>query len=666
MYTTGALFAPSYDLRSVAADGTAIGSIITCVTDDLNHGLQVGAEIQLVGLTTAGYNDHYTVASIIDEITFTVIAKNSLAQTQAEFGDQPVVALYRWQGATVRAGAFDDQNGIFFQYDGTNIAVGLRSSTYQIAGTVSATPDSNELTGTNTKFTEQLSVGDRIVIRGMSHVVTDIQGDTQLSVNPDFRGVASATNVKAALTKEIIIPQSQWNIDRADGTGKSGYDIEINRMQMIGFQYTWYGAGFIDWMFRGPSGNFIFVHRLKNNNRNNEAFMRSGNLPVRYEVINEGAKNKLASNMTSTETDSMLLKDASLFPPSGIVLINNEIVRYTSKLNNTLSGLTRSANYTNFVAGSQRTFLAGSADSHDSNAGVILLSNTATPQINHWGSAFLTDGGFDEDRGYLFNYQEKEVEINTTKSTIFLIRLSPSVSNAITGDLGERELINRAQLLLKNIEITTQGGSSSQGIIVEGVLNPKNYPTNPNDVTWAGLNTGGAGGQPSFAQIASGGDITFLGGVAPVTASNAGTQNYTSNYVFFNTSDIGGVQIGFEVTGGDLRGGATVVRIFRRNNSTTWIQFSDRTRAGSAGSTTYTFQPLTGAATPGEQVFAFTAAPGSRDTIDLSELKELTNTPIGGRGTFPNGPDVLAINAYLTSGSAINATINVRWSEAQA
>jgi hypothetical protein len=666
MYTTGALFAPSYDLRSVDADGTSIGSIITCVTDDLNHGLQVGAEVQLVGLTTAGYNDHYTVASVIDEITFTVLAQNNLAATSASFGDQPVVALYRWQGATVRAGAFDDQNGIFFQYDGSNLAVGLRSSTFQIAGTVVATSDSNELTGTNTKFTEQLSVGDRIVIRGMSHVITKIDNNSRLYMNPDFRGVSNAVNVKAALTKEIIIPQNQWNIDRCDGTGKSGFDIQINRMQMIGFQYTWYGAGFIDWMFRGPSGNFTFCHRLKNNNRNNEAFMRSGNLPVRYEVINEGAKGRLANQLAQGELDTIALKDGSLFPNNGTLLINNEIVRYTNRTVNNLTGLTRSANYTNFAAGSQRTYKAGSAAQHAENTGVILLSNTATPQINHWGSAFLTDGGFDEDRGYLFNYQEKEVELTTTKSTIFLIRLSPSVSNAITGDLGERELINRAQLLLKNIEITAQGGSSSQGIIIEGVLNPKNYPTDPNDVTWAGLNTGGSGGQPSFAQIASGGDITFIGGISPVSASNAGTQNYSSNYVFFNTSDISGVQIGFEVTGGDLRGGTTVADIFRRNNSTTWIRFSDRTRAGTSGSTTYVFAPLTGAATPGEQVFAFTAAPGSRDNIDLSELKELTNTPIGGRGTFPNGPDVLAINAYLTSGSAVNATINIRWSEAQA
>ena len=393
--------------------------------------------------------------------------------------------------------------------------------------------------------------------------------------------------------------------------------------------------------------------------------MRSGNLPVRYEVINEGAKGRLAAALT-TSSDQLTLTDATLFPNSGIVLINNELVRYTSKQNNTLIGLTRASVYTNFAAGSQRSYTAGIASAHTKNTGVVLLSNTATPQINHWGSAFLTDGGFDEDRGYLFNYQEKEIEITTTKSTIFLIRLSPSVSNAITGDLGQRELINRAQLLLKNLEITCQGGSQTQGVIIEGVLNPKNYPTNPNDVSWAGLNTGGAGGQPSFAQIASGSDITFIGGTTPISAANAGTQNYTSNYVFFNTTAISGVQIGSSVTGGDLKGGTTVVNIFRRDSSTTWVQLSDRTRAGSAGSTTYTFEPLTGAAIPGEQVFAFTASPGNRDSIDLSELKELTNTPIGGRGAFPNGPDVLAVNAYLTSGAPIKSTINIRWSEAQA
>tara|TARA_B100000965_G_scaffold249078_1_gene209240 strand:+ start:1759 stop:6936 length:5178 start_codon:yes stop_codon:yes gene_type:complete len=668
MYTTGALFAPNYDLRSAISTGTGVGSIITLKTDDLNHGFQVGAQIQLRGITSTGYNGHYVVASVVDEITFTVIATQVLEHTNAQFGEQPVVSLYKWKGSTVRAGAFDDQNGIFIQYDGDIVSCGLRSSTYQIAGTVTATPDSNTLTGVNTKFTEQLKVGDRIVIRGMCHLVTEIDDDSTLYMNPDYRGVTTVSNVKAALTKEILIPQSQWNLDRADGTGKSGYITDITKMQMMGFQYSWYGAGFIDWMFRGPSGDFVFLHRLKNNNMNNEAFMRSGNLPVRYEVINEGARGRVEVAMDSSQ-ETMTLEDGTLFPSSGTLIMNNEIINYNNKTGNILSGLTRAATHTNFAGGSQRTYTAGSAIAHTKGSGVVLLSTTATPQINHWGSAFLTDGGFDEDRGYLFSWQEKEIEISTSKSAIFLIRLSPSVSNSVTGDLGERELINRAQLLLKNIEITTQGGSSSQGVIVEGVMNPKNYPDDPTSILWNGLNTGGAGGQPSFAQVASGGDVTWEGAASAITATNANTQNYNTTWIIFNRTDVAGVQIGWKVSGGNLKGGATVanIRDYYYDSNKVYLIFSDRTRPGTAGSTTYTFEPIVEAAIPGEQVFSFTASGGGeRDNLDLSELKELTNTPIGGRGTFPNGPDVLAINAYLTSGSAINATINLRWAEAQA
>ena len=667
MYTTGALFAPSYDLRQVTANGIAVGSIITVTTDDVDHGLQVGAEIALDGINTIGYNNHYIVASIIDEITFTVLAVETLGSTTPTFGEQPQVALYQWKGATVRSGAFDDQNGIFFQYDGTNLAVGLRSSTFQIAGTVSASPDSNAVTGVNSKFTEQLVVGDRIVIRGMTHVVTSIQTDTLMTVNPDFRGVVPVNNTKCALTKDIIIPQSQWNIDKCDGTGKSGYNIEINKMQMIGFQYSWYGAGFIDWMFRGPSGNFVFCHRLKNNNRNREAFMRSGNLPVRYEVINEGPKSFLTQQIDDVSIEHLDVGDVSLFPPTGVVYVGNELIRYSTKNNTTnrLLGLTRNANLTNYVAGANRTYTAGTPTQHAKNSGVILLSNTATPQINHWGSAFLTDGGFDSDRGYLFNYQATEVEISTVKETLFLIRLSPSVSNALTGDLGERELINRAQLLLKNCEITTQGGTSSQGVVVEGILNPINYPTNPADIEWFGLNTSGSGGQPSFAQIASGATTNWAGGGSTISATNSRNQNYWSNWVIFQRSAVQGVGVGMQVTGPYLPGGTTVTNIRSYSSSEVRIYFSQWTRAQTAGSSTYVFEtpPY---AQPGERVFSFVAAPGNRDQIDLSELKELTNTPIGGRGTFPNGPDVLAITVYATSGNPFNATVNLRWAEAQA
>ena len=105
-----------------------------------------------------------------------------------------------------------------------------------------------------------------------------------------------------------------------------------------------------------------------------------------------------------------------------------------------------------------------------------MISNTASPNISHWGSAYLTDGNFDEDRGYLFSYAATGLSLTTTRQTVFLLRLAPSVSNALTGDLGDRDLLNRAQLLLDGIEITSNPASAGdQGqLVVQGVLNPQN------------------------------------------------------------------------------------------------------------------------------------------------------------------------------------------------
>lgn len=71
-------------------------------------------------------------------------------------------------------------------------------------------------------------------------------------------------------------------------------------------------------------------------------------------------------------------------------------------------------------------------------------------------------------------------------------------------------------------------------------------------------------------------------------------------------------------------------------------------------------------AQPGETIFSFISSPASKDSLELSSLKELTNTPLGGRGTYPNGPDTLFINVYLTSGPNVQSNLVLRWGEAQA
>ena len=536
MYTTGALFAPSYNLQSISATGLTVGSYITVTTDDVDHGCQVGGRIKIIGVDTAGYNGEYVITDVITERQFKVQAYTTLANVYGSITTAAQMSILGWHGATVRAGTFDDQNGMFWQYNGTELAVGRRSSTLQLSGVSTIAKDSNTVTGTNTRFRDQVKAGDRIVIKGMTHVVSGVTSQTLMTVTPDYRGAVNAVQAKVCLVQDLIIPQSEFNLDRLDGTGPSGYNLDITKMQMIGMQWSWYGAGFIDFMLRGADGNYVFAHRIRNSNVNTEAYMRTGNMPVRYEVINEGAIGKLKSSITATQT-TIPLVDASEFPnESGVVYIDNELIQFGGKTNNTLTNCVRSSPMVLFTGGAQRSFRGGSATTHEVQTGVILVSNSISPIISHWGSAMLTDGRFDEDRGYLFNYASTGIQVSTTKQTAFLIRLAPSVSNAIIGDLGERELINRAQLLLKSIAVTSDSGTG--GLVVEGVLNPQNYPTDPAAISWAGLAGSSAGGQPSFAQVAPGGSVSWAGGAstttstATTTAALTGTASVPNSVLF--------------------------------------------------------------------------------------------------------------------------------------
>ena len=535
MYTTGALFAPSYDVLSIISTGVEVGSTIEITLGDNDHGLQKNCTIRLEGVTTGGYDGDFVVDEIVSERTFRVIATRRVGSRKPSLSFNCQVSTVSWQGAVVRAGVFDDQNGIFWEYDGQFLSAVQRTSTKQLAGTVTITPGSNRIVGLNSRFIDQLKAGDTVVLRGMTHVVTFVDSQTAMSVTPDYRGVNTATNAKISLVSEIRVKQQDFNKDTLDGNGPSGYDLDITKMQMIGIQYSWYGAGFIDFMLRGADGNYVFAHRMRNSNINTEAYMRTGNLPVRYEVSNYGAVTRLMGDISNTSTE-LMLDDSSAFPSIGTVYIENELISYTGKDDtlNKLTGCTRSAQLELFLSGANRNFTAGVAANHSDRTGVILLSNTTTPLISHWGSAFLTDGLFDSDRGYIFNYASTGIAISTVKTTAFLIRLAPSVSNAVVGDLGDRELLNRAQLLLKGIAITSDTGSG--GIVVEGVLNPQNYPINPSDVVWSSLAGLAAGGQPSFAQVAPGGSINWAGGASQITANATALNTVTASITVPNNA----------------------------------------------------------------------------------------------------------------------------------
>ena len=585
LWSSGTLFCPNNDIVSVVADGTAVGSNITVVTDIMHGAPQRGATVILRGLTTSEYNNTYVITDVIESSTLNVQALTTLTTTAPVIGDQPRFVVANWHGAAVRAGIFEDQNGIFWEFDGITLWAVKRSSTNQLAGLVTVNVNSQALVGNaSTRFQDQLKVGDRITIRGMAHTVTGISSQTALTMNPPYRGSANVTSgVKACKIKELRIPQSQFNRDTIDGNGPSGFRVDLTRMQMLGIQYTWYGAGFIDFMTRGTNGNWVFVHRMTNNNVNDEAYMRTGNMPVRYEIANESnaALSTLSVVMTSGDTSLTMADATTYWPSAGTVMIDQEMMAYTGKTTNGLTGLTRAANLTYNIADANRVFSGGAAATHAIGASVNLVSVTCGPSLTHWGSAFIMDGQFDQDRGYFFNFQFNRTSTLTAGATptpLFFLRLSPSVSNGIIGDIGIRDLLNRAQLLLQKLDVTTVGANGT--LNVYGILNPAGFDATT--FTWLPINSVAQGGQPSFTQYAT----SFSGGG--------------------------------------------------------WTTGS------------------------GERIFSMFCIGNNQTTIDLSGLKELSNTIIGGNRMYPDGPDTLMIAAGALNQNITTSSYNLYWTEAQA
>ena len=126
--------------------------------------------------------------------------------------------------------------------------------------------------------------------------------------------------------------------------GPSGYSIDLAKMQMFYMDYSWYGAGFVRWGFRGVDSNVFYVHKLANNNVNSEAYMRSGNLPARYESAAQPAITNLTGTISNTDTYIGIGSTAG-FPPAGTVVVRNadsyEYMNYTGIGTTALTGVDR-------------------------------------------------------------------------------------------------------------------------------------------------------------------------------------------------------------------------------------------------------------------------------------------------------------------------------------
>jgi len=480
-FSTGSIMKPALSVDTI----TSSGSTVT-VTSKFPHGMSVGAQVRVVGCTETAYNGIFTVVTAPTVLTFTYTAL-SIPSASPATGFPLTVSPYSWYGSSNRIGLFDQQNGVFFEYDGQTIYCVKRSSTTQISGAVAVTAASNSVVGTNTKFSSQLKPGDYIVIRGMSYLVQTITSDTQIYIYPEYRGTTSSNClVSKTIDQRYAGPSlsgvtNQWNIDKMDGTGASSYNLDLTKMQMFYIDYTWYGAGGVRFGFKNNRGEIIYCHRVPNNNVNTEAYMRSGNLVARYETNTLPLKTYLTATLTSGVTASMSVADTTPFPSTGTLLVSAaadtggaiEYISYTGKTATTFTGLTR-----NIVNLSGQGFTSGggtaSATTFTYSATAPITVESYSPAqastISHWGSSVIMDGRYDDDKSVQFNFGLNAPVTFVTAGTrypVFSIRLAPSVDNGSTGLLGAREIINRMQIQPIGADVYPTGA----GVKIDFILN---------------------------------------------------------------------------------------------------------------------------------------------------------------------------------------------------
>lgn len=81
--------------------------------------------------------------------------------------------------------------------------------------------------------------------------------------------------------------QSNWNLDKLDGTGTSGINIDFTKAQILIFDYEWLGVGRVRVGFV-IDGKIYYAHEFLNANSYSSVYMSTPNLPLRYEISNDG------------------------------------------------------------------------------------------------------------------------------------------------------------------------------------------------------------------------------------------------------------------------------------------------------------------------------------------------------------------------------------------
>jgi hypothetical protein len=85
--------------------------------------------------------------------------------------------------------------------------------------------------------------------------------------------------------QENIVAQSDWNMDKLDGTGYAGITLDISKAQILFMDLEWLGVGSVRMGFV-VDGQFIHAHTFHHANFVETTYMGTACLPIRCEIEN--------------------------------------------------------------------------------------------------------------------------------------------------------------------------------------------------------------------------------------------------------------------------------------------------------------------------------------------------------------------------------------------
>jgi hypothetical protein len=151
---------------------------------------------------------------------------------------------------------------------------------------------------------------------------------------------------------DIVVNKNVWNIDRLDGTGKSGLNLDPRYGQIFVIDLEWLGTGDVRCGF--IIGSTVYsVHEFKHTNTQDSVWSTTANLPVRYEVTNTAAVEAAPSfkQVCSSVITEGGFETASSFnfsiatPVSGSVVNTAEIPILSIRPSATFNGITNRSSY---------------------------------------------------------------------------------------------------------------------------------------------------------------------------------------------------------------------------------------------------------------------------------------------------------------------------------